>query len=47
VLAGLIKTHNPCVAVVAGDRPSEAMLANTMVVCPGRADRGDYALIDL
>lgn len=47
VIAELIKTHNPRVAVVAGDQPSETILGKTLVVCPGRLDRGDYVLIDL
>ncbi|MGZ4402311.1 MAG: hypothetical protein ACXVRI_05620, partial [Gaiellaceae bacterium] len=47
VLAELIKTHNPRVAVVAGERTDEMLLGKTLVVCPGRVDRGDYALIDL
>ncbi|MGZ4317303.1 MAG: heat-stable protein [Gaiellaceae bacterium] len=47
VLAQLIKTYNPRVAVVAGERPNESRLGKTFVVCPGRLDRGDYALIDL
>jgi uncharacterized protein len=47
VIAELIKTHNPRIAVVSGDQPGEMLLGKTLVVCPGRLDRGDYALIDL
>ena len=47
VLAELIKTYNPRLAVVAGERPGTTLLAKTHVVSPGRIDRGDYALIDL
>ena len=47
VVAELIKTYNPRFAIVAGDEPAQEELAKTMVVCPGRLDRGSYALIDL
>jgi uncharacterized protein len=46
-LAELIKTYSPRLAVVAGEGVSEERLAKTLVVCPGRLDRGQYALIDL
>jgi uncharacterized protein len=46
-LAELIKTFNPRVAIVAGEGVAEERLAKTLVVCPGRLDRGQYALIDL
>jgi uncharacterized protein len=47
VLAELIKTYNPRLVIVAGDEPAEEQLARTLVVCPGRLDRGCYALVDL
>jgi Icc-related predicted phosphoesterase len=47
VLAELIKTYNPRVAVVAHDEPSEVQLGKTLVISPGRLDRGNYALVDL
>jgi len=47
VLAELIKTYNPRVAVIAGESPGRTLLAKTHIVSPGRIDRGDYALIDL
>jgi hypothetical protein len=37
----------PRVAVVAGDGAAEGWVAKTLVVCPGRLDRGQYALVDL
>jgi Icc-related predicted phosphoesterase len=46
VLAELIKTYNPRVAVIAGEYPGRTLLAKTHVVSPGRIDGGDYALID-
>jgi uncharacterized protein len=47
VLAELIKTHRPRVAIYAGEDPAEEHLGRTLVVSPGRVDRGEYALIDL
>jgi hypothetical protein len=47
VLAELINTYRPRVAVVAGDGVAEARLGKTLVVCPGRLEHGQYALIDL
>ena len=47
VLAELIKTYNPRLVVVPGDGVAEERLAKTLVVCPGRLDQGQYALIDL
>ena len=47
VLAELIKTHNPRLVIVAGEQPAQEQLARTLVVCPGRLDRGSYALVDL
>jgi hypothetical protein len=47
VLAELIKTHNPRLVIVAGEEPAQEELARTLVVCPGRLDRGHYAFVDL
>ena len=47
VLAGLIKTYNPRLAIVGGEEPARGELARTHVVCPGRLDHGDYAVVDL
>ncbi|MGZ4357115.1 MAG: Hsp20 family protein [Gaiellaceae bacterium] len=47
VLAELIKTHSPKLVIVAGEHPSRELLGKTLVVCPGRAQIGAYALIDL
>jgi Icc-related predicted phosphoesterase len=46
-LAELIKTYNPRVAVVGGAEPTQMELARTLVVCPGRLDKGHYAIVDL
>jgi Icc-related predicted phosphoesterase len=42
----LIGTWSPKVAVVAGDRPGQQLYAATVVVSPGRLDRGEYAVFD-
>jgi Icc-related predicted phosphoesterase len=42
----LIGTWSPKVAVVAGDRPGQQPHAATLVVSPGRLDRGEYAVFD-
>jgi Icc-related predicted phosphoesterase len=47
VLAELIKTYRPRVAVVGGDSPAEETLGTTLVVSAGRLDRGHYAIVDL
>ena len=47
VLAELINTHRPRVVVTAGDEPEEERLGTSLVVAPGRLDRGSYALVDL
>lgn len=46
-LAELINTYRPQLAVVAGDGVAETLLGRTLVVCPGRLEQGQYALIDL
>jgi uncharacterized protein len=46
-LAELVKTYNPRVAVVAADDPHDERLGRTLVVSPGRLDRGHYAIVDL
>ena len=47
MLAELVKTFNPRVAVFAGNDPSEAMLGKTLVVSPGRLELGRYSVVDL
>jgi Icc-related predicted phosphoesterase len=47
VLAELINTYRPHLVITGGDEPSEETLGTSPVVCPGRIDRGRYALIDL
>jgi uncharacterized protein len=47
VVAGLIKTYNPRLAIVGGEELAQEQLARTLVVCPGRLDHGDYAVVDL
>lgn len=46
VLAELIKTYNARMAVVPGEQSTE-LLGKTLVVRPGLAHRGEYALVDL
>jgi uncharacterized protein len=46
VLAQLIKTYNARLAVISGERSTE-FLGKTLVVRPGVARRGEYALVDL
>ena len=46
-LAELINTYRPQLAVVAGNGVAETRLGRTLVVCPGRLEQGQYALIDL
>lgn len=46
-VAELIKTYSPRLAIVAGEGVTEERLAKTLVVSPGRLDRGQYAMIDL
>jgi Icc-related predicted phosphoesterase len=46
VLAELVNTYRPQIVVTAGDEPSEEHLGKSLVVSPGRLDRGSYALID-
>jgi uncharacterized protein len=46
VLAELINTYRPRIVVTAGDEPAEERLGTTLLVVPGRFDRGRYALID-
>jgi Icc-related predicted phosphoesterase len=47
VLAELVKTYRPRLVLVAGDEPSNVVLGNALVVCPGRFELGQFALIDL
>jgi Icc-related predicted phosphoesterase len=46
VLAELIKTYRPRLVVAGGDEPAQQQLGTTFVVCPGRLDRGNFALVD-
>jgi uncharacterized protein len=46
VLAELINTYRPRMVVTAGDEPVEERLGTSLLVAPGRLDRGRYALID-
>jgi Icc-related predicted phosphoesterase len=32
--------------VAGGDEPAQEQLGTTLVVCPGRLDRGNYAVVD-
>jgi Icc-related predicted phosphoesterase len=47
VIAELIKTYRPRLAVIGGEEPLEEQLGPTLVVCPGLLDRGSYAIVDL
>jgi Icc-related predicted phosphoesterase len=47
VLAELVKTHNPAVVVVGGETRVEGVLGKSLVVAPGRLDRGRYAVADV
>jgi Icc-related predicted phosphoesterase len=47
ILATLLKTYNPRVAVFAGNDPSEVMLGRTLVISPGRLELGRYSVVDL
>jgi Icc-related predicted phosphoesterase len=46
VLAELINTYRPRFVVTGGAEPSEEDLGKSIVLCPGRLDQGQYALID-
>ena len=46
VVTELIGTWKPGVAVVAGPRPGQGMHGTTVIVSPGRLDRGEYAVFD-
>jgi Icc-related predicted phosphoesterase len=47
VVAELINTHNPRAVVAASGAVAEERLGNTLVVSPGRLDRGQYAVVDV
>jgi Icc-related predicted phosphoesterase len=47
VLAELVNTYRPRLVIVAGDEPSNQFLGTALVVCPGRLERGQFALVDL
>ncbi len=46
VLAELINTYRPRLAIVAGEHPTEEQLGTTRIVCPGRLDLGHYVTVD-
>jgi Icc-related predicted phosphoesterase len=46
-LAELINTHRPRLAIVGGEEPAQEELGRALVVCPGRLDKGQYAVVDL
>lgn len=46
-VAELINTHRPRLAIVGGEEPAQEELGKTLVVCPGRLDKGHYAVVDL
>jgi Icc-related predicted phosphoesterase len=47
VVAELIKTYAPRVAIVAGEGATEERLGTTLVIAPGRLDLGVYSVIDI
>jgi Icc-related predicted phosphoesterase len=47
VLAQLVSTYRARVVVTAGERPVHEWLGTSLVVCPGRLDEGNYAVIDV
>jgi uncharacterized protein len=47
VVAELIKTYSPRIAIVGGDDPKQEQLGRSLVVCPGSLAQGDYALVEL
>jgi Icc-related predicted phosphoesterase len=47
VLAELVKTYDPVVVITGGETPEQVVLGTSLVVAPGRLDRGHYAIVDL
>jgi hypothetical protein len=47
VLAELVNAYRPRLVIVAGDEPSNQFLGTALVVCPGRLEQGQFALVDL
>ena len=47
VVAELIKTYAPKVAIVAGEGAAEERLGTSLVISPGRLDLGIYSVIDI
>jgi Icc-related predicted phosphoesterase len=47
VVAELIKTYSPKVAIVAGEGATEERLGASLVISPGRLDLGVYSIIDI
>ncbi|MGZ4409931.1 MAG: hypothetical protein ACXVY6_14280 [Gaiellaceae bacterium] len=42
----VINTYRPRIVIAGGDEPSGESLGTSLVLCPGRLDRGRYALVD-
>jgi uncharacterized protein len=47
IVAELINTYRPRVVIAGGEEPRELKIGTSLVVCPGRLDRGQYGLVDL
>jgi hypothetical protein len=47
VVAEVVKTYRPRLAVVAGEHAGQLSLGTTLVVCPGRAEIGWHGLVDV
>jgi uncharacterized protein len=47
VLTELINTYRPRVVIAGSEDPRELKIGSSLVVSPGRLDRGQYGLIDL
>jgi hypothetical protein len=47
VVAELINTYSPKIAIVAGEGATEERLGTTLVISPGRLDLGVYSVIDI
>jgi Icc-related predicted phosphoesterase len=47
VVAELIKTYSPRVAIVGGRDPKHELLGRSLVVCPGSLADGRYAVVDM
>jgi len=47
VVAEMINTYSPKIAIVAGEGATEERLGTTLVISPGRLDLGVYSVIDI